>query len=238
MRILGWALLRRRTTATAIIVGFLASATPVAAADTSKPWAPPGLFATTNNTKTVELAWDQAYDNVGVTAYVVFRNGIEVETVSHDDSTFVDEYYAQVTAAFARRHLTPTYPASRVATLIRHLGPTGNLLLLRARTSTGEVAATGMFPGVVGGPAEFWMGARARHLQHRLPNEALMFEALRRWRELGAEAFEFGGGGHHKAKYGGIPVTTPWLRSSLVPGMGRARQVAVATRRRLRHRHR
>ena len=78
MRILGWALLRRRTTATAIDhlqvvrvrlehVGCEAQALGL-----HRP------VATTNNTKTVELAWDQAYDNVGVTAYVVFRNGIEV----------------------------------------------------------------------------------------------------------------------------------------------------------------
>ncbi|MCB1041145.1 MAG: GNAT family N-acetyltransferase, partial [Acidimicrobiales bacterium] len=155
------------------------------------------------------------------------RNGIVVEAVDPlDPGDFASVYYQQVSEAFARRSRLPTYPVERVEALIRHLGPTGDLLLLRSRTPAGEVAATGIFPGIPGGTAEFWMGASTRSLQPQLPNEALMWEALRRWRDRGASRFNFGGGGTYKAKYGGAPHTMPWARRSRFAGLEPARAIA------------
>ena len=155
------------------------------------------------------------------------RNGIEVEQVDPlAPGSFADEYYAQVTEAFAKRGKDPTYPAARVSALIRHLGPTGNLLLLRAHTPSGDVAATGIFPGLPGSTAEFWMGASVRAHQHLLPNEVLMWTALRTWRDRGAVRFNFGGGGSYKAKYGGSPHTMPWVRRSRFQVIETARRQA------------
>jgi len=155
------------------------------------------------------------------------RNGIEVELVDPlAPGTFAEEYYAQVSEAFAKRGKVPTYPVGRVDALIRHLGPTGRLLLLRAHTATGEVAATGIFPGLAGSTAEFWMGASVRAHQHLLPNEVLMWTALRAWRDRGAVRFNFGGGGSYKAKYGGMPHTMPWVRRSRFEAVEAARQRA------------
>src|SRR5690606_27099370 len=121
----------------------------------------------------------------------------------------------------------PTYPVDRIEALIRHLGPTGNLLLLQSRTpEDGEVAATGIFPGLPGSTAEYWMGGSWRAAQSQLPNEALMFSALRTWRDRGAVRFNFGGGGKYKAKYGGAPHAMPWVRTSRFEVLERARQVA------------
>lgn len=160
------------------------------------------------------------------------RNGIEVEEVHHTDPQFAAEYYRQVTAAFARRALTPTFPIERVQALMGHLGPTGNLLLLRARTAGGEPAATGIFPGLRGRTAEFWMGASDPAHQHLLPNEALMWKALLTWRDRGAVRFNFGGGGSYKAKYGGQPHRMPWVRRSRVGALEEARKMAQGLQRR------
>ncbi|QXC61491.1 GNAT family N-acetyltransferase [Aquihabitans sp. G128] len=166
------------------------------------------------------------------------RNGITVEAVPPTDPTFVQEYYGQVSEAFAKRGLVPTYPVERVAALVRHLGPTGRLVLLRARTPDGDPAATGIFPGLPGGTAEYWMGASHRRHQHLLPNEALMWTALRTWRDRGAVRFNFGGGGTYKAKYGGAVHHLPWVRRSRLPALELGRQLALDLQRRRQRRGR
>lgn len=156
------------------------------------------------------------------------RNGIEVIEVDPlAAGSFAVDYYAQVTEAFAKRGASPTYPRSRVEALVRHVGPTGRLLLLEARTPSGELAATGIFPGMPGGTAEYWMGASWRRHQALLPNEALMWHALRTWRDRGAVRCNFGGGGSYKAKYGGAPHELPTLRASRFRAVERARDVAA-----------
>lgn len=143
------------------------------------------------------------------------RNGILVEEVDPTvEPEFAKEYYDQVRESFGKRGLVPTYPLERVQSMIRHLHPSGRLLLLRSRLPDGTPAATGIFPGIPGASAVFWMGASRREHQAMLPNEALMWYALRAWRDRGAVTFDFGGGGQYKAKYGGQPLTVPWLRSS------------------------
>lgn len=155
------------------------------------------------------------------------RNGIEVEEVDPDcDPSFAAEYYSQVEVAFAKRGLVPTYPLSRVDAAIRHLHPTGRMLLLRARTPDGEKAATGIFLGVPGAGAVFWMGASHPEHQSLLPNEALMWHALRGWRDRGATRFDFGGGGHYKKKYGGTLQEVPWVRCSRIGALERGRRSA------------
>ncbi len=57
------------------------------------------------------------------------KMGLIIEEAS--DEGFVDDYYAQLCDVFAKQSLVPTYSKERVRLLIRHLLPTGNLLLLR-----------------------------------------------------------------------------------------------------------
>ena len=154
------------------------------------------------------------------------RNGIIVEEVPATDPDFAAQYYAQVSEAFAKRDLVPTYPVERVSAVMDHLGPTGRLLLLRSYTPEGDLAATGIFPGLEGSTAEYWMGGSWRVHQAQLPNEALMWTAIRTWRDRGAVRFNFGGGGKYKAKYGGAPHRLPWVRRSRFRGLEQARKVA------------
>ena len=99
--------------------------------------------------------------------------------------------------------------------------------MLRAGTPDGEPAASGLFLGLPGSTAEFWMGGSWRRHQGLLPNEVLMWEAIRTWRDRGCVRMNFGGGGGYKAKYGGTPHHMPWLRSSRVDALERARDAAL-----------
>ena len=154
------------------------------------------------------------------------RNGVVVGEVDpRRDPGFAAEYYDQVRSAFAKRGLSPTYPVERVTAMIEALHPAGLVVLLRARDPQGRSAATGLFPGLAGSTAVFWMGASPPDQQSLLPNEALMWHALRTWRDRGAVRFDFGGGGGYKRKYGGDEVEVPWFRSSRVAALEQVRDV-------------
>jgi chitodextrinase len=51
-----------------------------AGGDTSAPTAPTGLIATPVGTTRIDLGWNASTDNVGVTGYVIRRNGVQVGT--------------------------------------------------------------------------------------------------------------------------------------------------------------
>ena len=59
------------------------------------------------------------------------KMGVTIEEAH--DAAFAEEYYAQLLDVFAKQEIVPTYGLDRVQLLLRHLLPTGNLLLLRAR---------------------------------------------------------------------------------------------------------
>jgi hypothetical protein len=86
--------------------------------------------------------------------------GVQVEVA--DGLSLADEYHRQLQEVFARQALVPTYGVERVRALIRHLGETDRLLLLRALGPDGSPIATGIFlafngmerPGPADPPAE------------------------------------------------------------------------------------
>jgi len=57
-----------------------ASATTTGTGDTTRPSTPTGLTATVANSSVVNLSWNASTDNVGVTGYIVRRNGTQVAT--------------------------------------------------------------------------------------------------------------------------------------------------------------
>lgn len=125
--------------------------------------------------------------------------GLTVEVAEPDG--FAAEYHEQLIDVFAKQGLTPTYDVTRVEALIRHLHPTGRLLLLRARDPEGTPIATGIFPGH-GSTAFFWGGASFRSGQQHRPNEAIFWHAIQTWKSRGATTLDLGGGGDYKLKYG------------------------------------
>jgi hypothetical protein len=153
------------------------------------------------------------------------KMGLAIEEVPPDDPTFPEEYFAQLSEVFARQSLVPTYGVQRVRTLIRHLGPTGSLLLLRARDSDGQCIATGIFPGMAD-VALFWGGASWREHQGNRPNEALQWYAMRYWKSRGARRYDMGGFVEYKRKYGGEELTIPGYRFSRYPLVAAARSIA------------
>ena len=133
-----------------------------------------------------------------------------------DPSGFADEYYDQLEDVFAKQGLRPTYNRARVHSLVETLYPTGNLLLLRARSPSGECIATGIYPGL-GHSAQFWGNASWRSHQHFRPNEALHWHAMRYWKGRGVQLFDWGGGGNYKLKYGVQPYSVPHVVLSVHP---------------------
>jgi hypothetical protein len=154
--------------------------------------------------------------------------GVTVETA--DDDGFADEYYAQLQDVFAKQDLVPTYDVARVRALVRHLGPTGRLLRVRAIAPDGRPIASGIFPGF-GGTAYFWGGASWRADQILRPNEPLFWFAMRYWRDRGVRTLDLGGAGDYKRKYGGREVWVPWVRRSRYPGLGQMRNLAKTAQR-------
>jgi hypothetical protein len=149
--------------------------------------------------------------------------GVIIEEAA--DPAFANDYYAQLQDVFAKQSLVPPYDASRVTELIRHLHPTGRLLLLRARSPEGKCIATGIFPAM-NTTMYFWGGASWREHQILRPNEALMWYAMRYWKRRGIEWFDLGGGAEYKRKYGPVEVLVPFFRVSRFRALAGARQLA------------
>ncbi len=139
------------------------------------------------------------------------KSGVVIEEAH--DLGFADEFYAQLVEVMAKQGLVPPYGVERVRALIRHLEPTGRLLLVRARDPEGRCIATGIFPGM-NKIAQFWGNASHRWGQILRPNEAIQWYAIRYWKRRGAELYDWGGGGSYKEKYGCVPYTVPWFSKS------------------------
>lgn len=151
------------------------------------------------------------------------NSGVIVEEAR--DPEFADEYFAQLRDVFAKQSLVPTYGLERVRQLVAHLYPTGNLMLLRARDRSGRCIATGIFPHL-NGVMYFWGGASWRAHQSLRPNEAVQWRAMRIGKALGLRAYDMGGDGDYKRKYGGYEIQVPWLRKSKFAWVGYMRDMA------------
>jgi hypothetical protein len=153
------------------------------------------------------------------------KSGVTIEPAT--DPGFADEHYAQLLDVFARQGLKPTYGVERVRALVRHLHPTGRLLLLRARNPEGRSIATGIYPGF-NQWAHFWGTASLRAEQHWQPNEGLHWYAMRYWKRQGVRHFDWGGsaGRSFKEKFGGARVSIPWFYGSKYQALAVARKGA------------
>jgi CelD/BcsL family acetyltransferase involved in cellulose biosynthesis len=150
------------------------------------------------------------------------RNGLTVEVATGLD--FADDYHAQLTEVFARQGLAPTYGVERVRHLIRTVGRSDQLLLLRVRGPDGACVATGVSVGR-NGIAVNWGTANAQAASALHPNELLWWETMRTWRERGATCYDMGGRGDYKAKYGGVFTDTVRFHRSRLPVLAHGRAV-------------
>jgi hypothetical protein len=151
------------------------------------------------------------------------KSGVVMEEAH--DAAFADEYYEQLKEVFAKQGLVPTYDLRRVRVLVRHLQPTGRLLLLRARDTEGKCIATGIYPGF-NKISEFWGNASFRSSQILRPNELMHWYAMRYWKRHGMEIHDWGGEGKYKEKYGCILHRVPWFTKSRYKLISRLRDEA------------
>jgi len=151
------------------------------------------------------------------------RNGVVVEEA--DDPRFADDYYEQLRDVFAKQSLVPTYDIERVRALIRHVCPTGALLLLRARDPNGVCIATAISFGMYG-RAYLWGNASFRRYQHLRPNEPVKWHEMRYWKSRGMRVCDMLGGGEYKLHYGAYRITVPWLRKSRYQALSGLRSTA------------
>lgn len=139
------------------------------------------------------------------------KTGVTIEHAC--DDAFAGEYYEQLQDVFAKQGRLPTYDLKRVQSLVRNLGSTDRVLLVRARNPEGRSIATGIYPGM-NEVAYFWGNASWRTEQHLRPNETLHWYAMRYWKNRGAKVFDWGGGGAYKEKYGVEPLSVPGFYKS------------------------
>jgi hypothetical protein len=151
------------------------------------------------------------------------KSGVTIEEA--DDPGFADEYYEQLKDVFSKQGLVPTYGPDRVRALIKHVKPSRNLLLLRARDAEGKCIATGIFPGF-NRIAEFWGNASLRSSQILRPNEAIHWYVMKYWKRRGATVYDWGGGGSYKEKYGCVAHQVPWFAKSRYQFVSRLRDEA------------
>jgi CelD/BcsL family acetyltransferase involved in cellulose biosynthesis len=150
------------------------------------------------------------------------KSGVTIEEVG--DPAFAAEFYDQIKEVFVRQGLVPTYGIERVESLLRHLLPTGSLLLLRARDAEGTSIATGIYPAFKD-LMFFWGGASRKDFQHNRPNEALHWHAIQYWKARGMTRYDLGGYMDYKKKYGGAEVSIPGFRSSRYGWVSLARTI-------------
>ena len=151
------------------------------------------------------------------------KSGVTIEEAH--DLAFADQYYDQLKDVFAKQGLVPTYGVERVRALVRHLEPSGNVLLVRARDAEGKCIATGIFPGF-NQIAEFWGNASYRANQNVRPNELIQWYVMRYWKKRGVQIYDWGGEGTYKEKYGCLVHRVPWFIKSRYQLLGKLRDGA------------
>jgi hypothetical protein len=149
--------------------------------------------------------------------------GVTIEIAEPQD--FADTYYSQLKDVFAKQGLVPTYGIDRVHKLIKHIYPTGNLLLLKALSPNGKCIATGIFPAF-NDTMYFWGAASWRQFQKYRPNEILIWHAMKYWKSRDVLKFDMGGFAEYKRKYGGQEIFIPRLMISRFKYLSTIRNIA------------
>lgn len=151
------------------------------------------------------------------------KNGVVVEEAK--DAAFADDYYNQLKDVFAKQGSVPHIPADRTRALVKHLLPTGNLLMLRARDPEGHCIGTGLFPAL-NQAAFYWGGASWRQYQKLYPNELLQWHAIRHLKQRGIRKYNMVGTMDFKQKFGGQQTSVPMLVRSKYRWLAQARAIA------------
>jgi predicted RNA methylase len=129
------------------------------------------------------------------------------------DTEFAKDYSSQLKDVYAKQDLVPYYGVDRVRALIKHLYPSGMLLLLRARDPEGRCIATGVFPAMHQ-TVFYWGGASWRQYQNLYPNHLLHWHAMRYWKKRGMRTYNMVGTMEFKRRFGGRQTAVPMISKS------------------------
>lgn len=140
------------------------------------------------------------------------KRGASLEFAEPNNS-FAEEYYDQLKDVFAKQGLVPTYSLEKIYNLLNIMGPTGNTLCLRVRDPYGKSIATSIFFGH-DKTFYFFGGASYREGQHYLPNEYMIWSAIKYFRARGCTCFDMVGVRDYKRKFGSKECYYPKLKFS------------------------
>lgn len=125
-------------------------------ADTTAPSAPGALSAAASTPGSIQLTWTAATDNIGVTGYVLFRNGAEVTSVSGSTLSYKDLGLAASTlytyTVRARDAAGNVGPASNTASATTSSEPPPGGLSLPRVPWEGGPSFYARFPAMAGTP--------------------------------------------------------------------------------------
>jgi hypothetical protein len=155
------------------------------------------------------------------------KSGVTIEIAT--DAGLADDYITQYHDVMAKQGLVPHFGAERFRLMIRHVQPTGQLLMLRARDAEGRCIATGIYPGA-NEFAFYNNGSSWRQYQKLRPNELLHWHAMKYWRARGVRSYNMEGIMAFKQKFGGHTTSVPMFYQSKYKLLGqmRARAMPVA----------
>lgn len=122
---------------------------------------------------------------------------------------YAKEYYNQLSDVFAKQNLKPTYDETRVYDMLQEFEGTRNIVLLEAlhpETKASMACIIFVFHNKM---AFYWGASSYRNYQKYCPNELLMFEAIKRVKELGCNILEMEGIRPYKEKYNPIKYSKP-----------------------------
>lgn len=128
------------------------------------------------------------------------RRGARLEIAQPDDE-FAEEYYKQLEDVFAKQGLVPTYSVKKVKCLLKTMSKTDNVLCLKVISPDDKCIATSIFFGY-NKKFFFWGGASYREDQHYRPNEYMIWNAIKYWRDKGCNKFDMVGVRDYKRKFG------------------------------------
>jgi hypothetical protein len=151
------------------------------------------------------------------------KSGITLEQAEAEG--FAEEFYPHLQDVFAKQGMRPTFAIERVRQLIKHVHPSGDLLLARVRDPEGRSIATGIYPGFRGFSL-FWGNGSLRPYQMHRPNEALHWYAMRYFKQKGIPLHDWGGRATYKAKYGVSTFSVVAFRKARFGAIQYARDLA------------
>ena len=119
---------------------------PAPTGDTQAPTAPSNLAYTEPATGQIRLTWSASTDNVGVTGYDIYANGVLRTSVAGNVTTYTDTQPADVTVSYYVRARDAAGNESADSNTVTRTGATGDT---QAPTAPGDLAFTETTPGQV-----------------------------------------------------------------------------------------